>query len=211
MTYGQPTPNEAIEQINSEGAERLEFEAKRLREQVIDFSYQATKAYAAQDQDVLRALQPGEEAEFYTLDESFAAPLEDGHFERTLSLKLRRRQDPYHQSMDQLLVYVPIPENFDLEISYIETEFERPKRMYVERVNEVGVTARHVITPEGIAAYVAAIDSGEDVTDVDVMDEHLLRLQMLRVDAALDIVGKLYQDLINMDAVVQRKIIMRKD
>jgi hypothetical protein len=142
----------------------------------------------------------GQQAEYYVLEDFLAAPTEDGEPQWCMSLKLQntREKADFDKRINELRVYLPVPE----DVTVLEGEVAMPEKIFIEYANIDGENERFSVGLDGFTVY-SALQDGEEVTEHDILEG--LDSQK-RVDTGLPTLAYLFENLVNMTVVPQRRI-----
>jgi hypothetical protein len=203
MTNGESLNNEAeFHELNQEAIEFVREQAKKGREKLISFAWQAVRLFKAED-DELRAdlenrdLPKDESIGIYVLEDIIRAPESEGRIPVTQTLLLVPNTELGQSGDDRLRLFVP----------FMEIEGEGtipPDEVYVEVTSHEGEITRYAINKNGIYEYVSAADTGEQVVKDDLHEDVWERRVSLLVDTGMATVSKIQEDFINMRAIPQR-------
>lgn len=165
-------------------------------------------------------VQEGEVLDYYILEDMLAVPEDttaeaadvQPAFQPSLVMKLRSSRGEVTSGSDELLVYVPVPESFNFGVDPVPPT----AGVFIEHRNIQGDKTRYAISEMGFSAYSTLSDGGQ-VTEFDTtgdlgdeLTDDTVRMAdglYKRVDSGLPALAKIYENLVNMEVVPQRRIV----
>lgn len=167
-------------------------------------------------------VQEGAVLDYYILEDMLAVPEEataegaeiEPAFQSSLVMKLRLQSGATASGSDELLVHVPVPASFNFTADPIPPS----SGVYIEHRNIHGDKTRYAISETGFSAYTTLSDGGQ-VTEFDTIEDLVggesdpSTVKMgdgmfyKRVDSGLPALASIYENLVNMEVVPQRRIV----
>lgn len=199
------------EKLNVEGRDRLLAEANRVREMIVTFAHECLKLYLGIDRTRnIDVTEKGEEAEFYVLAEVLDLPDQEPHL--ALTVRLERSFKPEGDDpTTSLTIHHPIPENVNFtDDNFNPSELPKPERVYFVYEKD-GVKSHFAVGEEIAYFYVPSDTTAPQIDEIDAMAEIEEGAQGGAVQSRLPFLAGLYEDLINMKGVVQRRFVIKAD
>ncbi|MDZ7744433.1 MAG: hypothetical protein U5K77_01585 [Candidatus Saccharibacteria bacterium] len=117
MTEHYPESGRSFElkRLNERGSEELNVEAERMREQVLDFVFDAVCVLRLEDiEEINKSKTLGQETELYTVVEPFNASQVEDATKLTLSMLVRLKDFDKTGVLEAVKAYVPVPTEADI-------------------------------------------------------------------------------------------------
>lgn len=199
--------DDSVQRINDGAAIELLEQAVEIAGKIREYVHDGISHFLDNDRELTAKLSvtppaQGEVTEWYILEDMLAAPTQDGQFQRCFSMKVIDPDGSPEEGNDELVVYIPVPEGITLD----EGVLPLPPRVYVEHADINGEDKTRYEIGGNLRAYSAAADDGQEVTDVDLMSDEQTN-EDRRLKSGAPALAAILENLINMKAVPQRKII----
>lgn len=203
--YESSPQHQEISGLNSRASQELAEISSDTIKAMIEFMHDGLVHFLEQDRELDAKIAEdfstaGTSGDYYVLEDFLAAPMEDGAPQWCFSLKLRNLNEraDIDRRIEELSVYFPVPET----VTVTEGEVDLPSTIFIELTDADGDSMRYSVGESGFTVY-SALSDGEEISEFDLLED--LESQK-RVNTGLPALSYLFENLVNMTVVPQRRI-----